>query len=308
MRFTVTEILSSFSSLSSIDNRTVSDANNFSSIAKSLEEESDEAILGSIANIDDSESLAKYVCCLLSMCSRPTEKSCDRRRKIFGNAISLLKTGKLNSQGARQVIDPLFINLRLLREKDAQQCAEEVLDNLWVECKSTNELSGRQKTLELLPQLALRGGRSCKKYLFDRLCSMKWPRDAVVMLSAALIELCDSEEECRAVTGKLVTVIGWLRSSDDDIPTLLYQLTSLGRKCRAITSLNQLVISSVSEAMDKLLLTMPPSGTEGYDRASSVIGSVTVHLSMLISKDQVRQHYLSVSKRIIILRTVGSCS
>jgi len=148
----------------------------------------------------------------------------------------------------------MFTNLRLLSEQDAKVIVEEAILN---EFNPTEINVGNYHSIvELLPQLIAAAGHDRRYGLLQTLSRMRWPSKSVVMLSSALAECCQTEEDCYLAITKIVSYAKWTkqtplfqtvlsnRSVDsllntnfdshidpEEMPILLYNLIGLSRKC-----------------------------------------------------------------------------
>jgi hypothetical protein len=205
-------------------------------------------------------------------------------------AIALFKEGKLTSQDSRDLLDRLFVNLRLLKENHASNCIDKILDDF--SPTDANSITGCAKALELLGQLTARAGAARRPYVIQKLREMVWEKSTVVMLSAALVEICETEAECEGAIRKISDNIHWTSSTDsnsahrsgdgdhglddvphtsrsqlnreyqsspegldiEELPALLYQLTNLTKKCEGNSAIvRTLVVEAVADALDSLL-------------------------------------------------------
>ena len=220
----------------------------------------------------------------------------------------------------------ILSSVRLLSVEHAQTCAERVLAGITRTSMSpdnTSAVSGHCAALELLPQLVARAGIRCKEYVIDKMCEMTWPAPAAVMLSAALVELCQTEADCRRAAAKISAHIHWGPSlgpgsqsalsggeqrpyvSPEDLPGLVYQLTTISCKCgegdlasaAPAAAVRALVVDEVADALDGLLdSSMVPQGGAGGGhggsngggaRVDTLLATIVHHLTLLVSKDQV---------------------
>ena len=196
---------------------------------------------------------------------------------MVARAIELLKKGSVCGQDRKELAGMLFSFVRQLSVEHAQTCAEKVLVDF---CPSSEErIAGHCAALELLPQLVAQAGRKCRDYIVDKVCELTWPFSAVVMFAATLVELCETESDCRRAASKISSYIhlpptsttpfsslpssaSRLHVDPEDLPALLYQLTALSSKCSgggelstplAATAVKSLVVDEVSNALDNLL-------------------------------------------------------
>jgi hypothetical protein len=196
---------------------------------------------------------------------------------VFAKCIYLLKKGIVRDHEKTQLVEMLFSFVRLLSTEHAQACAEKVLADFHP--VSAESVAGHCGALELLPQLVSGAGAKCKDYIMDKMCEMTWPVTAVVMLAATLVELSDSEGDCRRTAAKISAHIHWhwdwktppgaapsARETQqlvdpEDLPGLMYQLTALSSKCgegglslpAAASAVKSLVLDEVADALDRLL-------------------------------------------------------
>lgn len=206
---------------------------------------------------------------------------------VFSKCIQLLKKGIIVDHERPQLVEILFSCIRVLSIEHAQTCADKVLADFR---PSAGTLSGHCGALELLPQLVIQAGSKCRDYIVDKICEMTWPVSATVMLAACLVELSDSEKDCRQAATKISAHIHWRWDLDaqggtassarethlvdpEDLPGLMYQLTALSTKCgegglslpSAISAVKCLVVDEVADALDRLL----DSSRLGVGRASN---------------------------------------
>jgi hypothetical protein len=79
-----------------------------------------------------------------------------------------------------------------------------------------------------------------------------------------------------------------------NLPSLLYQITSLGRKCDNFSSsIKSTVVDIISKTIDKLLFALKDEidkretlSTSNIKRIDSILATIIHHLSLVISKDQ----------------------
>lgn len=80
----------------------------------------------------------------------------------------------------------------------------------------------------------------------------------------------------------------------EELPSLLYQITSLGRKCDNFSAtIKSTVVDIISKTIDMLLFALKDeidkgetSSTSNIKRIDSVLATIIHHLSLVISKDQ----------------------
>lgn len=186
-----------------------------------------------------------------------------------------LKLGAFNDQHRKECADRLFMNLKLLSERQAEKAVHKIVDDF---CPK-NELSfrGHSTLLELISPLVSRSKASTRDSIIGKLCELSWPSIAVAMLSSTLIDICETEEQSYLALTKVSRYIRWNINSfvpkvagsttnyenrdgnvePEELPALFYQITSLVRKCEAATSaLKNVVVGVVASALDRLILSM----------------------------------------------------
>jgi hypothetical protein len=247
------------------------------SLLQTLENESETILFDgqTLRNLEASGKIVPYLSSILAASTLPSEKASKRRGFCFLKAIALLKGGHLSQSDSREIFDRLLANIRLLKENQAANCIDKVLDEF--NPTDPNSLTGHGMTLEMLWQLAAIAGPTRRPYIIQKLRDMAWPKSAVAMLSATLVEICESEAECESCIHKIQEHLAWdqtsirqsngatgagaistsARSCDkyvdvEELPTLLYQVTNLTKKCDGAL-IRGLIVETVTDALDSLL-------------------------------------------------------
>ena len=165
-----------------------------------------------------------------------------------------LLNSSVNSAIVKGLVDRMFANLRLLSERDAKVVIEEAIFHQFNPNESN--LANYFTIIELLPQFIAAAGNDWRYILLQKLCRISWPGKCIVILSSALVECCQTEEDCCLAISKIVSYAKWTKNrtmhhqdvyssqsivgsyperetyvDPEEMPILLHNLTSLSRKC-----------------------------------------------------------------------------
>jgi hypothetical protein len=103
-------------------------------------------------NLDQSQQLMPYYCSILKcIAASKDDKSSKRRSLCFSKAIVLIKNGKLSEHQSKGLMDRLDSNVKLLREDQARNCVDRILDDF--NPGSPSSLVAHGKVVELLGQV-----------------------------------------------------------------------------------------------------------------------------------------------------------
>jgi hypothetical protein len=262
-------------------------------------------------NLDQSQQLMPYYCSILKgIATLKDDKSSKRRSLCFTRAIVLIKNGKLSENQSKGLMDRLDSNIRLLREDQARNCVDKILDDF--NPGSPSSLVAHGKAVELLGQLTVRAGASRRPYLIQKLIDLEWPSTAAAMLAAALVEMVETEPESESALKKISSCIvlvchnnrdveaeserGWSGGESidpEELPVLIHQIIALTRKCDGSSvRLKALVLDAVSKALDSLMRSAYHAAKDLEDNSSrenkldAILATIVHHLSLLASKDQ----------------------
>lgn len=168
--------------------------------------------------------------------------------------------------------------------------------------------------LELLPQLVILGGEKCREYTIERLCSIDWPLNVIVSCASALVELNSTHTQDIEVIKKISSYLVFNSNNNnnnnhnnnhnnkilpiEDLPSLIYQLTAIASNT-APNNTRLLVLDAVADSLDKIAdnsINQHNNNNTNNNNISSgsgrnltyqVTSTITHHLALLISKDQV---------------------
>lgn len=320
MNLTIEEIIQYFNSSSSSSN-----FNN--SFLDTLEQDYLFNSLNQLLNNSSSSSLLLYLSCLFKGSQHNSLLSSKRLLYLFLFSISIINENQLNNSNSHnfnnsnnnnynsnnnnnskvQLLEILFEYMRLLTKEQAQCCADKILSNLSQYIENNNlDISS---TLELLPQLVTIGGEKCRDYAIERLCGIDWPSHVIVSCASALVELNSLHTQDVEVITKISSYLHLNNTNStnplplEDFPSLIYQLTTIASNT-APNNTRLLVLDAVADSLDKIADSNLRNSTlnsfvknnnnnskngNGSVRnlTNQVTSTITHHLSLLISKDQV---------------------
>jgi hypothetical protein len=185
-----------------------------------------------------------------------------------------MKQGKFTTQERREILEKLLSMISYIELDNAKIIIQNIIKSF--NPISDNELHGYISTFELLPSLIHITGNIYRNDIINRICDTIWPTCMIVTLSSLLVELCETEIECKQCIFKISsyvrldinTFIGNYRSTNkgfysghsrvvqpDELPALIYQLISISRKCENnCAPLKALVLETTCNILDSLLL------------------------------------------------------
>lgn len=244
--------------------------------------------------LNKGQLLIKYFCSILIACfTVKNDTSSLIRYHCFVHSIKYLKNGASSATDSKELLSGLSIHYRFIRASDAKKCADRILND--IDPRNQCELDGLSHLLDLLCQLTSKVSASDRSSLIESLCSSSWYSKTIVMQSNALVEMCESEDECVKALQKMNNYIKLRRpvnrsssssnkgngdsnynnidfgdddDDDDDnrarstmiepeeLPSLLYQIVLVGKKCGGTSvRLKAKVVDIVAHAIDILLNT-----------------------------------------------------
>ena len=299
-----------------------------------LEAQPDEQLFGkeAIQRVLKEKKGLQYIVSILH--ADPSSRANNKRRyRCFSFAVTFFKAGALPDVDGKLMLETLMANLKLLDGATSYNLAMEVLSNL--SPASPQQVQGCAHALELMGALAAHASKEQRAELHGRLCDMaSWPGPLVAMMAAALSELSETDEACLAAVAKVSKYVRWkvvravshesnftsntltlsptsevqqnvfvLDNNDncvepEELPALLFQIASLGRRGSASAAVKAAVVASVCCAMDllvgasarerqrvqRLAAGGPAAGTHAA-RIDAVLATVLHHLSFLLCKD-----------------------
>lgn len=296
-----------------------------------------------VESLKDSPDLFPYIWALFSG-SKGNSKECLRRLgKLFNVSIELLKQGKFAKHQATELLEVMLSVIRLFNTKQTDSSILTILKDFSPDPLNESNVYGHSCVLQLLPQLVTRNGEVlCRTYTLEMICEMTFPVTSAVILSATLVDLCESEEDLRKTIAKIKAYVKWNFSSlrgkssnipstndniftvePEDLPALIYQLTNLSRKYEnsndnALIALGKkLVVEALTEVLDFLFheaclyidvleSTSRCSSVAVSARIHNIMSTIVHHLSLLVSKDQgISSEIVKLikSKNMLIMRT-----
>lgn len=261
-----------------------------------------------------SPEVVSFVSSILFACdlTPQSEQVFRRRKKCFEVAISAMKEGSLSPQGCRDLTQVMGEHARQLYSEQILSLVDAVLSG-----GAPGGASSLAPLLDLLPVL-VGDSSNCREYAVEKLYEMSWPRDLVLGYMAALVSLCGSDADCERAMSKVMSYLvagegpagSALYGVDtEELPVLVYHLTSISRKCAPGGGLKASLLEVLAESLDVIMATVQEGAGRGpstvthasrAERISSggateaayvrrmrpVLGTITHHATALLSKDQ----------------------
>ena len=311
----IDEILDLFPRHPSSSSSSSSTSSSSNHLLDSLDEDSLSSLLFSLLSSDSFIKLISFISSLFLGSQHSSIQAIKRILKLFLFSLDLIHQKDLSSTQKVQLIEILFDNMRLLSKEQAQSCADKILSNL--SSSSSQDIlhsnSDISSTLELLPQFVALGGEKCRDYSIERLCRIDWPSNVIVACASALVELNSLHTQDIEVIEKISSYLS-LNSTNlintlplEDFPSLIYQLTTIASNT-APNNTRLLVLDAVADSLDKIADSNRcnlPGGRNGNgsvrNLTNQVTSTITHHLALLISKDQVFIYLFVIVVDIIIV-------
>lgn len=249
-----------------------------------------------------SSSKLKVISAVLLGCDMcaPCNQVLKRRKNCFEAAISLLKCSDLSSQqDTRELIEVLGGHARHLGSDDVLALVDSILDG-----RNIGGANSLAHLLELLPIL-INDSAECREYAVEKLYDMCWPADKALSYTSSLVELSRTEMECERAMGKILSYLVQRqhpeergpstarRLDPEELPSLVYHLTMLSKKCSSSNSLASSLLDVISESLDCLIESVlgPSESTgaasTGVRRMRPLLATIMHLLTVMLTKDQV---------------------
>ena len=230
------------------------------------------------------------------ICSQ-TERECRRRKKCFEAAIFALKSGSLSQPKCQELVELLSKHSSQLYNEQLISLIDMVIDE-----SHTVGASSLSYLLDVLPIL-VGDSIGCREHAVEKLYDMSWPSGLVLGFTSVLVALCSTETECERAMTKIMSYLCHGGRSDrsqvdrtafhiepEELPMLVYHLTSISKKCASSHLLKSSLLEVVAESLDTILASAVAEDgavqSAENRRMTSVIATVTHHLTMLLTKDQ----------------------
>jgi hypothetical protein len=290
-------------------------------------------------------SLYSYLHALFTGSRGNSKESIRRLGKLFNVCIDLFKEGRFTKQESSELLEVMLSVIRQMNKKQTESSILRILTDFSPDSLNENSVDGHGSVLELIPQLVSRNGEAvCRIYTLETICEMTFPVTSAVILSATLVDLCESEDDLRKAINKIKAYVKWNSSSllgpqhaetdtsaghnqfvvePEDLPALIYQMTCLSRKFD-ITNDNtlillgkKLVIEALTEVLDFLfhdgcrwinIMESRGSAAVVTRRIQNIMSTIIHHLSLLVSKDQgISSEIVKMIKNrsMLIVRSAG---
>lgn len=298
-----------------------SDSTSSNNLPLALDEIDNKILLkDNVDSLHNSPDLFPYIYALFVGSKGNSKESLRRLGKLFNTSIVLFKQGKFEKQEATELLELMFSVIRQLSTKQTDSSILNILKDFSPDPLSESNVSGHGCVLQLVPQLVSRNGESlCRTYTLEMICEMTFPVTSAVVLCATLVDLCETEDDLRKTIDKIKAYVKWNPSSlqsthnavasssnhfivdPEDLPALIYQLTSLSRKFdnsndNALISLAKvLIIDALTDVLDLLfheachcqdVVISSGSTAAVMHRIHNIMSTIVHHLSLLVSKDK----------------------
>lgn len=241
--------------------------------------------------------IVSFIAAILYGCDMSThpEQVSNRRVKCFEVSVCVLKGGCLNQQGARDLVELLGMHARQLHCEQTLSLIDAALDGSHI-----GGAGSLTQMLDLLPGL-VGGSSDCREYCVEKLYEMAWPCDLVIAYTAALVGLCTSDVECERAMTKIMSYLVHLPGNGkgmepatapihnidpEELPVLVYHLTSISKKCASSPSLLASLVEVVAESLDAMLTAAQGNEKEHGRRMRPVLATIIHHLATMLTKDQ----------------------
>jgi hypothetical protein len=238
--------------------------------------------------------------------SFPSLLTVNRKKICLEQCIKSIYNGSMTQEECRGIFDLVNANCDFLSEDQAKHLIDMILDSAERSIASTT----LTYLYDLLPSL-IRDSSECREHVVSRLYQMDWAHDCVVVSASCLTAVCVSAPECERAINKLTCYIKGNSSKihstnnfdntlkgyvidPEDIPLLVYHLTSLSKKCSSGTSLRLLLINVLSDSLDCIMQTAINTNTATAKKMRNVISTIMLHLSTMVVRDQVSLDYIRI--------------
>jgi hypothetical protein len=226
-----------------------------------------------VQNVEDEAKSFQYLCSILRASIYSSLPSSKRRLKCILEIIQYLKLGKLNNRERRIISEKIINIIQYIEPETARVVADTIVNK--ISPSSEDELNGYSTILEFFPSIVAVGGLYCRENTIETLCSVTWPTCMVVMLSAALVEICHTEVDCKLTVNKISTYFQLDLSCDvqpsgifyggcghivdpEELPALAYQLITLSKKGdeKESQKLKFSILSALANLLDTISFTV----------------------------------------------------
>lgn len=234
------------------------------------------------------KKLKMYLCALLNSTLTLTIPAKARRFNCVQHALDLISDSEYFTKGEiNEIIDRIYAVLRLLTPEESKILCEKVLMKL-----HGNDKSPHLETLvEVMSQLALNSGVEYCEQVVHSMKQIKWDPSRIVLFSSTLVELSKTDRSILEAMEKISSYLHCINESIDteDVPSIIYQLTSLSSKSSNQDIVLEL-IDNVVDILDSLVDSLYVKNTMQYvmiRKHTQVFSTLIHHISLLLCKDQV---------------------